>query len=147
MVENEMLYCQNGECLAAAITQRGPNNWLLCLQCAAAYDVGHTDCGLPPSPNGRPLYYVSECPDTGQQFLVQYGVDNNIIELTLENVKIFGLIPFLVEQAEHYRAEILPLYPSPPHSLCDFESFDLARNEFLESLWDVIQEHFVGTRK
>jgi len=27
-------------------------------------------------------YYVSTCPDTGRQFIVQEGKDNNIVELT-----------------------------------------------------------------
>jgi len=41
----------------------------------------------------KPTYYVSECPDTGRQFLVQEGKDGNILELTLENIeKIKGFI-------------------------------------------------------
>jgi hypothetical protein len=30
----------------------------------------------------QPKYYVSECPDTGRQFLCQEGFDGNIAELT-----------------------------------------------------------------
>lgn len=29
----------------------------------------------------KPTYYVSECPETGRQFLCQVGIDGNIAEL------------------------------------------------------------------
>lgn len=34
-------------------------------------------------------YYVSTCPETGKQFLVQAGVDGNICELTTEIIRGF----------------------------------------------------------
>ena len=34
----------------------------------------------------RPHFYVSTCPDTGRQFLVEHGKDNNIVELSAPNV-------------------------------------------------------------
>jgi hypothetical protein len=35
----------------------------------------------------KPVYYVSTCPDTGRQFLVEAGKDGNIIELTTATVR------------------------------------------------------------
>jgi hypothetical protein len=35
----------------------------------------------------KPKYYISECPETGRQFLVESGKDGNIIELTAVNIK------------------------------------------------------------
>jgi hypothetical protein len=40
-----------------------------------------------------PQYYVSECPETGRQFLVQSRKDGNIIELTLANVSVIAAAP------------------------------------------------------
>ena len=40
---DDIQYCQNGECIAEAVTTRGSNNWPLCSQCADAYDVGYGD--------------------------------------------------------------------------------------------------------
>lgn len=42
--------------------------------------------------NKKPIYYVSVCPDTGKQFLVEVGKDNNIIELTAKTIKIIKAI-------------------------------------------------------
>ena len=111
----------------------------------------------------RPLYYVTECPDTNRQFLVEKGVDNNIAELTMENVRAIkalfrqmpntsgkhrrgdDLLAFLADEHKRYMAEIQTLAPSPA-IWQDFnvkeQEFDEAKNEFLESLWDVIQQHF-----
>lgn len=47
----------------------------------------------------KATYYVSTCPDTGRQFLVQEGVDNNIIELTPATVKQIKAIPANNEEA------------------------------------------------
>lgn len=110
----------------------------------------------------RPQYYVSECPDTHRQFLVEQGQDNNIAELSIENVRqirdLFrpitktsgparrqdDLFAFLVEQAKHYKAEILPLYPADDEhfdTTYDFLTYDEAKTDFLDSLWDVILQH------
>ena len=111
-------------------------------------------------PNGRPQYYVSECPESKRQFLVEHGKDNNIAELTMENAEIIrrlflpsdnkstghkrksDLLEFLEEEYKRYRTEILHLHPDEPESDNDFVTFDMAKNEFLESLWDVIHQHF-----
>ena len=37
-------------------------------------------------------YYVSECPETNRQFLVESGKDGNIVELTSDNVKAIRAI-------------------------------------------------------
>lgn len=50
------------------------------------------------------------------------------------------LLAFLAEQAKHYKAEILPQYPT--EEMDSFEEFDMAKNEFLESLWDVVKQYF-----
>lgn len=46
------------------------------------------------------------------------------------------LLAFLKEQYEHYHAEVLPFYA------VNEDMADNAKNEFLESLWDVINQHF-----
>ncbi len=43
----------------------------------------------PPKPR-KHRYYVSECPDTGRQFLVESGKDGNICELTPATVRRIG---------------------------------------------------------
>lgn len=92
-------------------------------------------------------YYVSECPDTGREFLVQTGKDGNIAELTSDNVHAMGLLNFLQEQYKHYQSEVLPLMPDfgvigVEDAEDDYMMFDGLKNEFLESLWDVISQHF-----
>jgi len=47
-----------------------------------------------------PIYYVSTCPDTGKQFLVEEGKDNNIIELTKDSVKKIAAAPIGYLMAE-----------------------------------------------
>jgi len=51
------------------------------------------------------------------------------------------LLAFLSDEHKRYRAEILPLYPDDS-DICniigDYEEYDDAKNEFLESLCDVI---------
>ena len=86
--------------------------------------------------NLKALYYVSECPDTGREFLVQSGKDGNIVELTSDNVYAMGLLGFLQEQYSEYKQNILPFYA------VNEDMADTAKNEFLESLWDVISQHF-----
>lgn len=86
-------------------------------------------------------YYVSECPDTKRQFLVQTGKDGNIVELTSDNISAMGLVPFLAEQWKYCRKHILSLVPNL-YADDDYEKFDAAKDEFLESLWDVISQHF-----
>lgn len=84
----------------------------------------------------NPQYYVSECPDTKRQFLVQTGKDGNIIELTSDNIHGMKLLEFLKEQHIEYQENILSFYA------VNEDMADDAKNEFLESLWDVIQQHF-----
>lgn len=43
-----------------------------------------------PTPEENSQYYVSECPDTKQQFLCIAGQDGNIIELTKANACLIG---------------------------------------------------------
>ncbi len=61
------------------------------------------------------------------------------------------LVAHLREQDEHYRTVIQPLYPDtetyPDDGSDNFEDFDAARNEFLESLWDVVGQHFADERE
>lgn len=60
------------------------------------------------------------------------------------------LLAHLLEQAKEYKANVLPLYPSddePDSVTTDFSEFDEAKNELLESLWDVIYQHFSDTRQ
>jgi len=52
-----------------------------------------------------------------------------------------ALLAYIKEQVRHYRAEILPLYPSSDDE-SDSGPFDEAKNEFLESLWDIVCQHF-----
>lgn len=56
---------------------------------------------------------------------------------TDENEK---LLAFLADEHKRFNAEIVPLIPAD--ELDDFQEYDEAKNEFLESLWDVIQQHF-----
>ena len=58
------------------------------------------------------------------------------------------LLEHLKEECVRYKAEILPLYPAygQRSEFADsFENFDEAKNEFLESLWDVIYQYFTDT--
>lgn len=89
-------------------------------------------------------YYVSECPDTKQQFLVETGKDGNIIELTSDNVHAMGLLESLKASYNEYKKDVLPLVPDlySDHEDDEYRTFDEAKNDFLESLWDVIQQHF-----
>ncbi len=65
------------------------------------------------------------------------------------------LVCHLREQAREYKANILPLHPDNPDSRFghpyeiddSFETFDSAKNEFLENVWDVIYQHFVDERE
>jgi len=111
-------------------------------------------------PNGRPQYYVSVCPDTSKQFLVEHGKDGNLVELTMENAEIIrrlflptttptgqsrrqeDLMAFLADEYKRYGTLIQPLYPSDKDADAGFENFDAEKNEFLENLWDTIQQHF-----
>lgn len=60
------------------------------------------------------------------------------------------LVCHLREQAREYKENILPLHPDNPalrfghpDEIDDsFETYDSEKNEFLESLWDVIYQHF-----
>lgn len=110
--------------------------------------------------DGRPQYYVSTCPDTNRQFLVERGknCDKTIVELTTENVEVIrrqflhtetpagkfrrqsDLMTFLAKAYRRYNAEILPLSPYVIN-ISPYE-FDEAKSGFLESLWDVISQHF-----
>jgi len=76
-------------------------------------------------------YYVSECPDTKRQFLVESGKDGNIIELTSDNVSAMGLVPFLVEQWKYCQKYILSLVPNL-YADDDYEKFDAAKDEFFD---------------
>ena len=124
-------------------------------------------------PNGRPQYYVSECPDTKRQFLVEHGRDNNLVELTMQNAEIIrrrflqtrtpdgdarrktDLLAFLQAEHKRYRTEILPQHPDADgdgdmsdEMFCnEYQNFDDQKNEFLESLWDVISQHFADENK
>lgn len=100
-------------------------------------DVADIDNLCKPKPETQ--YYVSECPETHQQFLVQTGKDGNIIELTSDNICGMGLLPFLKEQYDDYQKNILPHDDLSSDNEADFDD---AKNEFLESLWDVINQHF-----
>lgn len=51
--------------------------------------------------------------------------------------RVDDLLAHLLEQAKEYKANVLPLYPS--------DDFDEAKNELLESVWDVIYQHFINT--
>lgn len=48
------------------------------------------------------------------------------------------LMKFLQDEYKRY-PKVLPLYPSDDE---DFEAYDDAKTDFLESLWDVISQHF-----
>ena len=90
-------------------------------------------------------HYVSECPDTKRQFLVQTGKDGNIVELTSDNISAMGLVPFLAEQYKHYQKTILPFcsgFTGTSDNETEFSDYDNLKNDFLESLWDVISQHF-----
>ncbi len=128
----------------------------------AAQNVLHGQSKPDNEPNGKPQYYVSVCPDTNQQFLVEHGKDNNICELTMENAETIrrqflhtnkptqgksrrasDLLAFLAEEHKRYRTEIEPMIPVDGSDYDSrLEDFDDAKNEFLESLWDVISQHF-----
>jgi hypothetical protein len=46
---------------------------------------------------------------------------------------------------DRYRTEILPLYPSDKEqaeNADSYEKFDIAKEDFLEALWDVISQYF-----
>jgi hypothetical protein len=45
----------------------------------------------------KPVYYVSECPETGKQFLCQVGIDGNIAELNPATVASM-LVTFRLQQ-------------------------------------------------
>lgn len=56
-----------------------------------------------------------------------------------------NLLAFLADEHKRYMAEIQTLAPSPAewrHYHSKEQEFDDARKEFLESLWDVIEQHF-----
>lgn len=117
-------------------------------------------------PNGRPQYYVSECPATKRQFLVEHGRDNNLVELTMENAETIrrffvavdtptgnarrkaDLYDRLAAEYKRFGAEIASLHPGNRESVSgqqedyQFQEYDNKKNEFLESLWDVISQHF-----
>lgn len=113
-------------------------------------------------PNGKPQYYVLTCPDTNKQFLVEHGkdCDKTIVELTMENVETIrrqflhketptgkfrrqaDLMSFLADEFKSYQAKIQPLYPANLPDDIDYREYDKAKTEFLESLWDVISQHF-----
>ena len=55
------------------------------------------------------------------------------------------LLAGLQESYNEYCKDILPLHPDNTGNdnyNDDYEAYDTAKNEFLESLWDVIQQHF-----
>ena len=60
------------------------------------------------------------------------------------------LIPFLADEFKRYNTQIRPLHPDnrESKSTCgeiiddQFQEFDIAKEDFLESLWDVISQHF-----
>ena len=56
------------------------------------------------------------------------------------------LMAFLSDEVKRYKAEILPLIPDEDAdtetSDNSYMEFDETKNEFLESLWDVISQHF-----
>lgn len=57
------------------------------------------------------------------------------------------LLAFLADEHKRYDADIKPLMPNfsdvgIDDAEDDYRTFDDARNEFLESLWDVIGQHF-----
>lgn len=58
---------------------------------------------------------------------------------TTENDK---LLAFLQEQYAEYQDNILPICSQSSQSDDAGYEFDDAKNEFLESLWDVIKQHF-----
>lgn len=71
------------------------------------------------------------------------GVDK-LCKIDAENIK---LLDFLQTSYNEYQADVLPLVPdlyetNADESADEYEAFDLAKNEFLESLWDVISQHF-----
>lgn len=54
------------------------------------------------------------------------------------------LIAYLAEEAKEYKENILPLLDAKNNfENPDFVEFDEAKNEFLESLWDVIYQTFL----
>lgn len=60
------------------------------------------------------------------------------------------LMAGLREEYERYRTEIEPLYPSDnpdDDSYGAYDQYDAEKNEFLESLWDVISQHFADGEK
>ena len=57
--------------------------------------------------------------------------------LATENGK---LLAFLADEHKRYLAEIMPLHPGNVD--ISFYEYDAAKNEFLESLWDAISQHF-----
>jgi hypothetical protein len=67
---------------------------------------------------------------------VNCGVD--VIEHIAEPSDNQKLLAFLADEYNRYHTEIVPLLSDAN----DFESFDEAKNEFLESLWDVVSQHF-----
>lgn len=72
--------------------------------------------------------------------LVDNGVQCvNCEALVIEHGYEPDLLAHLSEQAEYYKAEILPLFQDSDDG---FERYDALKNEFLENLWDVIYQHF-----
>lgn len=61
------------------------------------------------------------------------------LEPKADNTK---LLNFLKEQYTEYQENVLPLTPDGSSDDDDYRTFDEAKNEFLESLWDVVQQHF-----
>ena len=68
---------------------------------------------------------------------------DNKIDHTNKGRRKTDLLAFLSDEHKRYCAEILPLHPDTEHGSDNgFEIFDIAKEDFLESLWDVICQHF-----
>lgn len=73
---------------------------------------------------------------------------DKVIDHTNKGRRSADLIEFLQAEYKRYRTEILPLHPDNRKSTCgemidaQFQEYDTDKNEFLESLWDVISQHF-----
>lgn len=76
---------------------------------------------------------------------------DNIDKITQVNTKNTKLLDFLQTEFKNYQKNVLPLHPDNPAKSDamdeDYEAFDNAKNNFLESLWDVITEHFNNPMK
>jgi len=67
----------------------------------------------------------------------------NPIDHTNKGKRQSDLMAFLADEYKRYNAEILPLYPDVEHGSDNgYEQYDADKNEFLENLWDTIQQHF-----